>query len=253
MNNYELLYILPSNMTGKEIKSAFGDIEKEISKMGGKKLETLLDHPFLSKTEVSKEEDTEELKNLPVVKRKLAYSIEKNRFGFYCLFNFSSEGNKLKEINKYLKMNKNILRHFILQADPMSKEGLAQLQKLFARKKAEQEKENKKEEAKIIEETEKRDAKKISKVEDKKEKIIPKEDIKEKDKNVEEADKKTTPKKSEERKKEEIVLEKPEKKKEEKEENEKEESKKKKVNKKKKIKLEDLEDKLDEILDNPVI
>ncbi|MCK4800148.1 30S ribosomal protein S6 [Candidatus Parcubacteria bacterium] len=244
MNNYELLYILPSNMTGKEIKSAFGDIEKEILKMGGEKLETLLDHPFLSKTEVSKEEDTEELKNLPVVKRKLAYTIEKNRFGFYCLFNFSSEGNKLKEIDKYLKMNKNVLRHFILQADPMSKEGLAQLQKLFARKKAEQEKENKKEEAKTIEKTEKEDSKKISEIEDKKEKIIPEENIREKDKDTKGTDKKIAPEKSDEKDKEEIP--------EEKEEKE-EESKKKKVNKKKKIKLEDLEDKLDEILDNPVI
>ena len=245
MNNYELLYILPSNMTGKEIKSAFGDIEKEILKMGGEKLETLLDHPFLSKTEVSKEEDTEELKNLPVVKRKLAYTIEKNRFGFYCLFNFSSEGNKLKEIDKYLKMNKNVLRHFILQADPMSKEGLAQLQKLFARKKAEQEKENKKEEAKTIEKTEKEDSKKISEIENKKEKIIPEENIREKDKDTKGTDKKIAPEKSDEKDKEEIP--------EEKEEKEEEESKKKKVNKKKKIKLEDLEDKLDEILDNPVI
>ncbi|MEA2097612.1 MAG: 30S ribosomal protein S6 [Patescibacteria group bacterium] len=226
-------------MTGKEIKSAFGDIEKEILKMGGEKLETLLDHPFLSKTEVSKEEDTEELKNLPVVKRKLAYTIEKNRFGFYCLFNFKSEGNKLKEIDKYLKMNKNILRHFILQANPMSKKELAKLQKLFARKKAEQEKENKKEEAKIIEKAEKKNTEKISKVEDKKEEIAPepKKDVEKKDANVE---KKITPKKLDEEDKKEIA---PEKK----------ESQKKKVNKKKKIKLEDLEDKLDEILDNPTM
>lgn len=248
MNNYELLYILPSNMTGKEIKSVFGDIEKEILKMGGEKLETLLDHPFLSKTEVSKEEDTEELKNLPVVKRKLAYTIEKNRFGFYCLFNFSSEGNKLKEIDKYLKMNKNVLRHFILQADPMSKEGLAQLQKLFARKKAEQEKENKKEEAKAIEKTEKKDTKKISEIEDKKEKIISEENIREKDEDTKGTDEKIAPEKSDEKNKEEIPEEK-----EEKEEDKKEKSEKKKVNKKKKIKLEDLEDKLDEILDNPVM
>ena len=248
MNNYELLYILPSNMTGKEIKSVFGDIEKEILKMGGEKLETLLDHPFLSKTEVSKEEDTEELKNLPVVKRKLAYAIEKNRFGFYCLFNFSSEGNKLKEIDKYLKMNKNVLRHFILQADPMSKEGLAQLQKLFARKKTEQEKENKKEEAKTIEKTEKEDSKKISEIEDKKEKITPEENTRRKDEDIKGTDEKIAPEKSDEKDKEKVSEEK-----EEKEEDKKEESKKKKINKKKKIKLEDLEDKLDEILDNPVI
>lgn len=249
MNNYELLYILPSNMTGEEIKSAFGDIEKEISKMGGEKLETLLDHPFLSKTEMSKEEGSEELKNLPVVKRKLAYAIKKNRFGFYCLFNFSSEGNKLKEIDKYLKMNKNILRHFILQADPMSKEGLAQLQKLFARKKAEQEKESKKEEAKTAEEQKKKDERKISKTEEeKKEEIIPKKDIEKKDEDKkEEADEKITPQESE---KEEVR--KKEKAKEGKEEKKKEEERK-ESKKKKKIKLEDLEDKLDEILEDSMI
>ena len=251
MNNYELLYILPSNMTGKEIKSAFGDIEKEISKMGGEKLETLLDHPFLSKTEMSKEEGSEELKNLPVVKRKLAYAIKKNRFGFYCLFNFSSEGNKLKEIDKYLKMNKNILRHFMLQADPMSKEELAQLQKLFARKKAEQEKESKKEEAKTAEEQKKKEERKISKTEEgKKEKIIPKEDIEKKDENKKEkTDEKIAPQEleKEEGKKDEKKDEKKEEEKDEKKEEEKKESK------KKKIKLEDLEDKLDEILEDSMI
>ncbi len=243
MNNYELLYILPSNMTGEEIKSAFGDIEKEILKMGGKKLETLLDHPFLSKTEMSKEEGSEELKNLPVVKRKLAYAIKKNRFGFYCLFNFSSEGNKLKEIDKYLKMNKNILRHFMLQADPMNREGLAQLQKLFARKKAEQEKESKKEEAKTAEEQKKKDERKILKTEEgKKEKIIPKEGIEKKDEDKKEkTDEKIAPQE----------LEKEEEKKKEKKEEKKEEEK--KESKKKKIKLEDLEDKLDEILEDSMI
>ncbi|MCK4891726.1 MAG: 30S ribosomal protein S6 [Candidatus Pacebacteria bacterium] len=239
-------------MTGEEIKSAFGDIEKEILKMGGKKLETLLDHPFLSKTEMSKEEGSEELKNLPVVKRKLAYAIKKNRFGFYCLFNFSSEGNKLKEIDKYLKMNKNILRHFMLQADPMSKEGLAQLQKLFARKKAEQEKENKKEEAKTAEEQKKKDERKILKTEEeKKEEIIPKKDIEKKDEDKkEEADEKITPQKSEKeevRKKEKAEEGKGE------EEKKKKEEERKESKKKKKIKLEDLEDKLDEILEDSMI
>ncbi len=248
MNNYELLYILPSNMTGEEIKSAFENIEKEILKMGGKKLETLLDHPFLSKTETSKEEDSEELKNLPVVKRKLAYAIKKNRFGFYCLFNFSSEGSELDEINKYLKMNKSVLRHFILQADPMSKEGLAQLQKLFARKKSEQEKENKKEEAKTIEKTKKDNDRKILKTEEKKEeKITPKEDIEKKDIGKKEKTPKEKTLKLEEEKKEEKITPKEEK-------NEaKEEEKKETKKKKKKIKLEDLEDKLDEILEDSMI
>jgi ribosomal protein S6 len=53
MNNYELLYILSANMTGEEIKTIFEDVEKNILKMGGEKLETLLDHPFLTKAETS--------------------------------------------------------------------------------------------------------------------------------------------------------------------------------------------------------
>ncbi len=262
MNNYELLYILPSNMTGIEIKSAFSDIEKEILKMGGKKLETLLDHPFLSKTEMSKEEGSEELKNLPVVKRKLAYAIKKNRFGFYCLFSFSSEGNKLKEIDKYLEMNKNILRHFILQANPMSKEELALLQKLFARKKAEQEKESKKEEARTNKETEKEDDKKVLKTEEKKGEDAMPQEVTEKEDEVkkEEAEREIAPQKIDKEKnddkKEEKVKKKIAPQKTKKEEGKKEdekEDKNKKVNKKKKIKLEDLEDKLDEILEDTMI
>lgn len=239
MNNYELLYILPSNMTGKEIKNTFEDIEKEISKLGGEKLETLLDHPFLSKTETSKEEDSEELKNIPVVKRKLAYTINKNRFGFYCLFNFKSEGIKVKEIDTYLKMNKIVLRHFILQANPMSKEELARLQKLFARKKAEQEKESKQEKEAKAKEKEAKNNKKESKVEEKKEENksakIEKETKKEK---VAETKEETVETKEE--KKEEKAIEK-------------EEGKETKKVNKKKIKLEELENKLDEILEDSVI
>ena len=142
MKNYELLYILPSNMAGGEIKIAFLEIEKNILKLGSKKLETLLDHPFLTKAETSKE-NTEELKGLPIIKRRLAYPIKKNRTGFYCLFNFSSEPNNLKEVDNYLRMNNTVIRHLIIQADPITKEKIQLLEKLFARKKAEQEKQEK--------------------------------------------------------------------------------------------------------------
>ena len=117
MKNYELLYILPTNITSEEIKTAFSEIEKNVLKLGGKKLETLLDHPFLVKAETSKEEKAEELKNLPIVKRRLAYPIKKNRTGFYCLFNFSSEPDKVKEIDDYLRMNNLVMRHLIVQSD----------------------------------------------------------------------------------------------------------------------------------------
>ena len=238
MNNYELLYILPANITSEEIKTAFLEIEKNISKLGGKKLETLLDHPFLVKAETSKEEDVEELKNLPIVKRRLAYPIKKNRVGFYCLFNFSSEPSKVKEIDSYLRMNNIIMRHLIIQANPITKDEIQLLEKLFARKRSEQEKQErekrekskpkekkkeiKKEETAVLkrQEPELADEEKIKKV---------KEDVK--------AEKKT----------EEIEKNRKKIKKDEVEEK-KEVKEKKTTAKKKKIKLEDLEDKLDEIL-----
>lgn len=269
MNNYELLYILPSGMTGMEIKSVFEEIEKEIKNMGGEKLETLLDHPFLLKTEISKEEGSEELKNLPVIKRKLAYPIKKNRFGFYCLFNFKSEGINIKEIDKYLKANSRVLRHLLLQADPLTKEGLAQLQKLFARKRAEQEKESKKEEAQTAKEEKEKDDRKVLREEKEavekevKEEIAPlikkeeKKEVKEEAPAISESkeektivpEKETGKEKTEEKKVKEELMEKE--KKETKEEQPKE--KKKATKKKKKIKLEDLEDKLDEILEDTMI
>ena len=221
MNNYELLYILPANMAGKEIKDVFLEVEKSISKMGGEKLETLLDHPFLIKAETSKDEESEELKNLPIVKRKMAYYVKKNKFGFYCLFNFSSEPENIKEIETYLRMNKGVLRHLIIQANPMNKEERKELEKLFERKRAEQEKEKvkeKKEERKLKEKTEKSQELKINK-------FIKKEDAEEKLNEIkEEVEKKDDLKKAEEEEKD--------------------------SKKKKKMKLEDLEDKLDEILED---
>jgi len=284
MKNYELLYILPSNMTGAEIKSTFLEIEKEIEKSGAKKLVTLLDHPFLSKTEMSKEEGSEELKNIPVIKRKLAYPIEKNRFGFYCLFNFSAEEKNLKKIEYYLKMNKTVIRHIVIQADPMNEEQLKLLHKLFARKKSEQDKEADKEKA----DKEKRKAQKEErtrgktpvktekeKVEEVKEEVKEEEKVETKEEEIETPKKKTAEVKKKEKEAEEVKEEKEtktpeeeteevkkekkevkkEKEVEEEKKAEKEEKKEKKPasKKKAKVKLEDLEDKLDEILEDTML
>jgi len=221
MKNYELLYILPANMAGKEIKTVFLEVEKTILKMGGEKLETLLDHPFLIKAEVSKEEESEELKNLPIVKRKMAYLVKKNKFGFYCLFNFSSEPENIKEIENYLRMNNDILRHLIIQADPMNKEGRKELEKLFTRKRAEQDKEKAKEK--------------------KKERKSEKEAEKPQELKVDRPIKKEEPEEKVEEIKKEVKEEEPG------------EVDEKKKSSKKKMKLEDLEDKLDEILEDTKI
>jgi len=275
MKNYEILYILPSTMTGKEIKSNFLEIEKEIENLGGNKLETLLNHPFLLKTEVSKEEDSEELKGLPVIKRKLAYVIKKNRFGFYCLFNFSAEEQSIKEIDTYLRINDNILRYIMLQIDPMDAENLKQLQKLFARKKSEQDKnEGKKDNVQTTKRTTREEnVIKISGEEKRVEApkaetlIKPEEIIKEEVETKELKIKKETaiseikpPMIIEEKKAEipeEIIEEKKENPKEIVKEKEVEidefEPTEKTIDKKKKVRLEDLEEKLDEILEDTML
>ena len=230
MNNYELLYILSASITSEEIKTAFLEIEKNILELGGEKLETPLDHPFLVKTETSKEEAVKELKDLPVVKRRLAYPIKKNRVGYYCLFNFSSESSKVKEIDSYLRMNNAVLRHLVIRADPMTKDGIRLLEKLFARKRAEQEKQE-------------REKKVKSKPKEKREKIKKQGTAVLKKREVEfnkEEIEKTKEDARAGKKKEGDIMKKTEKREET-------------ITKKKKMKLEDLEDKLDKILEDTSI
>jgi len=232
MKNYELLYILPTNTITKDVKKNFLEIENNIEKLGCKMLETLLNHPFLSKTETSKEEESEELRNLPIIKRKLAYPIGKNRFGFYCLVNFSCKPENIKKVDNFLKMNKSVLRYIILQSDPMTKEELKNLEKLFARKRAEQEKERKEKQQK------EKDDKKLLKPESSKTEELKKESEEKcaKIENKTAKDKKTLSNANSEVKK-----------------SKKEEKSAGKIRKRKKIKLEELEDKLDEILEDTMI
>lgn len=223
MKNYELLYILPASLTSDEIVKNFQEVQENLEKLHAKMLTTLLEHPFLTKTGISKEEESDEIKAIPVVKRKLAYSIKHEKFGFYCLVNFEAEEKHVKEIDEYLRLNNKVLRHMIIVADPMTPEGLEGLQTLFARKKAEQDKE----------ESEKASAK-------------PKEDTK-KYRKTEEEKKEIVEEKVAEVEKEEIVEEVVS---ETIEEDKKEE---KKASKKNKIKLEELEDKLDSILEDTIV
>ncbi|HMA64353.1 MAG TPA: 30S ribosomal protein S6 [Chitinispirillaceae bacterium] len=44
-------------------------------------------------------------------KRQLAYTIRKRRSGYYCLFFFEGEGDAVTALDKYIKLNPNILRH----------------------------------------------------------------------------------------------------------------------------------------------
>lgn len=237
MKNYELLYVLPASQTSEDIVKNFNEVKKHIEKLGGTMLETLLEHPFLTKTGMSKEEEPEEIKALPIVKRKLAYPIKHEKFGIYCLVNFQAEGKKIEDIDEYLRLNANVLRHIILEADPMTKEQLEMLQTLFARKKAEKEKEEAdKESPKSKEESRK---------------TVRKEEIQSEQKPAEKEEE--TVEVSEEKVEETVEEKKEEAPKEMKDEKPKAEEEDKKAGKKSKIKLEELEDKLDEILEDTIV
>ena len=260
MKNYELLYILPASETSEEIVKNFQEVQAQIERFGGKILTTLLEHPFLTKAGMSRDEEPEELKVIPIVKRKLAYTIKHEKFGYYCLVNFEAEEKKILDIDEYLRLSSVVLRHIITQADPMSQEQLDLLQTLFARKKAEQDKEEaeQKESASIKEEpkrifkkepaaeetpeeaaqtkvkTETVEEKAETKEEEVKAEVAPiKEEAKEE---VKEAAKEVKEKKAKETKKEEDAVKED-----------------KKSTRKSKIKLEELEDKLDEILEDTIV
>jgi len=251
MKNYELLYILPASETSEEIVKNFQDVQKHIEKFDGKMLETLLEHPFLTKTGMSKDEEPDEIKAIPVVKRKLVYPIKHEKFGYYCFVNFQMEGKRIQDIDEFLRLNSNILRHLITEADPMTREEFETLQTLFARKKAEKDKEEAERENPKPKEDAKREPRKeevaapqeiVEKKEEEKEQVVATEEVVKEitEKVIEEVveEKEITKKKEKPAKKEGIIEEVIENK---------------KSSKKSKIKLEELEDKLDEILEDTIV
>lgn len=44
-------------------------------------------------------------------KRSLAYTIKKKKSGYYCLFLFEGEGSAITALDKYIKLNTNVLRY----------------------------------------------------------------------------------------------------------------------------------------------
>ena len=87
---YELLYIVPSPLTEKDLPIVSEKVKIFVEKLGGK---------------ILKEEN--------LGNKKLAYQIKQNFRGFYVLVNFEMETEKIKELNNKLKLMPEILRHMI--------------------------------------------------------------------------------------------------------------------------------------------
>lgn len=255
MKNYELLYILSASKTTEEIVKDFQDVQKHLEKFGASMLTTLLEHPFLTKSGMPRDEEPEELRVLPMVKRKLAFPIKHEKFGYYVLVNFQAEEKKIEEIDEYLRLHSESLRHIITQADPMTKEQLELLETLFARKKAEQDREEAEKKESGAAKEEKRAIKREAHEEAKAEAPKAEETIAETTETEVKAEEAAALEKAEpeaEMKTEEAKAETaPEAGKEVEPKAEAKEEK--KTTRKSKIKLEELEDKLDEILEDTIV
>lgn len=107
MKNYELLYIISNQYTEDEAKGIKEKIDGVIKSHDG----------------VIGYENS-------MGKRKLAYPIDKIAHGYYILTEFELEdGTKLKEINNFLKLDKEILRAQVIAKKKITPEEIEQQKK----------------------------------------------------------------------------------------------------------------------------
>lgn len=122
---YELLYIVPTPFTEKDLPDIAKKIKTVIEETGGK---------------IIKE------KNLG--NKKLAYPIKQVYRGFYILVNFRIDSNKIIELNKKLGLTTEVLRHLItkqLKKNVKEKKKEKDFSKIEEKKKTDNKDEEKKE------------------------------------------------------------------------------------------------------------
>ena len=94
MTNYEVMFIVKATLDEASIKKIAKDVEK-----------ILID----SKAKVI------EFKEMG--RKKLAYEINKEVSGFYYLINVSATHDTIREFDRKLRINENIIRHLILKKE----------------------------------------------------------------------------------------------------------------------------------------
>lgn len=101
MRYYESLFIVNPNLGDESLKSLIESVKNEVLKLDGNVLNV---------------EDWG--------KRKLAYRIEKQRYGNYVLIQFETENNKLvKTLESWMKLNQNILSYLTVRLKNMPPAG----------------------------------------------------------------------------------------------------------------------------------
>jgi len=100
--HYEILFIIPNKFTEDEAKTVSAGVEKVIVENEGK----ITFSEFWGK-------------------KKLAYEIKHNAFGYYSLFEFDLEGKNLAKIDKNFRLSTDILRHQIIVKKAKSEKEIA--------------------------------------------------------------------------------------------------------------------------------
>ena len=88
-NNYEMIQILKGIFTEEEYRKAFNSIKDYLSKYEIKKIEEL-------------------------GKKRLAYEVRKNKEGYYIIFIIKVNHDDILEIEKYCRINEDILKFIII-------------------------------------------------------------------------------------------------------------------------------------------
>lgn len=105
--HYEILFIIPNRFTDDEAKTVSANVEKIIEENGGKV--TLREYWG---------------------KKRLAYEIKHNAFGYYSLFEFDLEGKNLAKIDTTLRLSLDVLRHQVVVKKPKTAEAIAKEAKI---------------------------------------------------------------------------------------------------------------------------
>jgi small subunit ribosomal protein S6 len=94
MKNYEIMFIVKSNLEESAIKSVLKNYESLVKSL---------------KAEVVSSKD--------LGQKKLAYPIKKEVRGYYFLMNIKAGNETIKELDRKMRLDENLLRHLIIKEE----------------------------------------------------------------------------------------------------------------------------------------
>ena len=97
MKHYEILYLVSGSVPETEVGGIQTEVADWITKTGAK----------LTKQE-------------PWGRRKLAYAVKNEKYGYYTAVEFDAEENSLQQLGKQLTLAKTIMRFLLIDKKPMS-------------------------------------------------------------------------------------------------------------------------------------